>query len=118
MDYNKLKQEIKRRSLNEKFFIPEHTDLTVQGFNKAIKNDTLKVKDLESISRGMRIPVSYWFSEEDLVMKEEEHTYGSKVEKLTRLIDDLIDDKKRLKKTIDDLECKLEGTGHCSKATG
>ena len=119
MNYNKIKEEIKRKNFNENFFIPENTELGVQGFNKAIKNDTLKVKDLISISKGLKVPVSYWFQEEDQKINSEmEVTYGENpaaiIKRLNSLLDDCIDDKRRMKEEIDDLRTKLG----LRKATG
>jgi hypothetical protein len=112
LDYNKIKEEIKRKNFNEKFFIPENSDLSVQGFNKALKNDTLKVKDLISISKGLSLPVSHWFKEEDQFMiSEAKVTYGDNpamiIKELRALMEDCLDDKRRMKQEIDELKEKL-----------
>ncbi len=123
MNYNKIKEEIKRRNFNENFFIPENSKLGVQGFNKAIKKKTLKVEDLISISNGLKVPVSFWFQEEDkMILAETEKTYGDNlaviIKELRGMLNDSLDDKRRMKEEIDDLRQKLGETTVNRKATG
>jgi len=112
LNYNKIKEEIKRRNFNEKYFIPENTELSVQGFNKAVKNDTLKIKDLITISKGLKVPMAYWFQEDDdSITAETEITYGDNsakiIKELRTLLNDCVDDKRRLKQEVDELREKL-----------
>ena len=123
MNYNKIKEEIKRKNFNENFFIPENTKLGVQGFNKAIKNKTLKVEDLISISKGLSLPVAYWFKEEDQIINSEvEITYGESpatiIKRLNSTIDALLKGTEKLNKEVDNLMQKLEGKSVNRKATG
>lgn len=102
MNYSKVKEEISRKSFNEKFFIPEVTGLTVQGFNKALRNKTLKVSDLEKISKGLGLPMSRWFLEEDQVAEQGAiPVYGEPasitIQRLNRQIDQLLDQLEKLK---------------------
>lgn len=95
MDYRKIKEEISRKNLNEKYFIPETTGLTVQGFNKAIKKGTLKVADLEMISKALGIGTSYWFKDEELTnLEEAKQAYGEPasvtIKRLNRQIDEYL----------------------------
>lgn len=62
MDYNKLKSLIKDRGLTL-LKVSSGIGLTETGFYQAIKNNTLKVRDLEKISKILELPVSSFFEE-------------------------------------------------------
>jgi len=62
LDYNKLKSLIKDRGLTL-LKVSSGIGLTETGFYQAIKNNTLKVRDLEKISKILELPVSSFFEE-------------------------------------------------------
>ena len=95
MDYSKIRLELKKRGLDFKYFIVENTDMTPDGFRLACKNDTLKVRTLEQISKALEIPTSFWF--DDVSTKTE-----NDIKHLTDLLEECRDDKRRLKKMIDE----------------
>ena len=118
MDYKKIKEEIKRRNQNENFFFPEHVGMTVQGFNKAVKNDSLKVRTLEAISAGLNVSVGFWYEGGGALATENEGQYTRQFETmvhdLRQTIKDLREDKKRLlqenEQLRDQLGYRKEGT--------
>lgn len=119
VSYLKIKKEIEKKGSNLKTFIPEFAGMGVQGFKLAVDNGTLKVSTLEMISRKLKIPMAYWFQEEDqLIISENEITYGDNsatiIKELRALLNDSLDDKRRMKQEIDDLRERLG----LSKATG
>jgi hypothetical protein len=73
LDYNKIKKEITSRNFSIKKFIEGKIGLTENGFYMAVKNDTLKVRDLEKISRALELPMTHWFEDDtsDLTAREE-----------------------------------------------
>ncbi len=60
---SRLDKILKDKKISKKELF-ESIELTRQGFDYAIKNDSLRVKDLESIANFLNVPVSYFFGEE------------------------------------------------------
>ncbi|MHA1659558.1 MAG: hypothetical protein ACTSUT_10610 [Promethearchaeota archaeon] len=78
MNYNKIKELSKQKKISfRKLSIK--IDLTETGLYAAIRNNTLKVKDLEAISRVFKVPVKYFF--EDIEMSEKSNLKAEKAEK-------------------------------------
>jgi transcriptional regulator with XRE-family HTH domain len=67
LDYNKIKKLIALKNISIKRFFEEQIGMTENGFHQAVRNHTLKVRDLEKISRELGVPVSYWFEEDENV---------------------------------------------------
>ena len=112
LEYTKIKFEIEKRNFNLKHFIPKYTDMKPDGFRLACENGTLKVRTLQLISNTLKLPMSYWFQEEDkLLMAEGEIQYGETfpeiIKRLNALLEDSMDDKKRMKLEIDGLKNQL-----------
>ena len=112
LTYKEIVREIKKRNFDLKEFIPECTGYTVDGFRISIEKKTLRVDALEKISQALKIPMSYWFKDEDkLIVTEAERNYGESlheiIRRLNKLLDEAIDDKDRLKKQVDELQAKL-----------
>jgi hypothetical protein len=112
VSYQKIKLEVEKRGSQLRMFIPENAEMSVQGFKLAVDNGTLKVSTLEHISKALKIPMSYWFQEEDrLIQGEAELAYGENsaviIKRLNALVEDLMDDKARLKRENDELRDKL-----------
>lgn len=64
MDYSKLNEIFKAKNITLKHFLKKNVGLTVNGFRLAQKNETLKVKDLEKISKALKLPMTYWWEED------------------------------------------------------
>ncbi len=111
LEYNKIKSEIEQRNFNLKYFIPKYTDMKPDGFRLACENGTLKIRTLQAISNTLKLPMSYWFQEEDkLLMAEGELQYGETfpeiIKRLNALLEESMDDKRRMKREIDELKEK------------
>lgn len=77
MDYNKIPKIIKDKKYLKTHFIEDKIGMSLMGFNQTIKNGTLKVRDLEKISKELGLPMYYWWAEEDLIMpNEQSKIYG------------------------------------------
>ena len=66
MDYSKIKKEIVRNNYSVKGFVIEKIGMSEDGFYKALKNNTLKIRDLEKISEALGLPLSYWWADDAL----------------------------------------------------
>lgn len=63
MNYNKIEELRKSKGIAKKFLL-EQLDMSRPGFDTALKNKTLKVRDLERIAEILNVPVISFFSEE------------------------------------------------------
>lgn len=110
MNVNKVKDELRRRRIPINKFITDTVGMSVPGFNDALTNLTLSVGKLEIISRALDVPVAYWFDDQSDVVEDFTAPYGNNViaeiERLRKQIDDLIDDKIRLKAEIEKMKKK------------
>lgn len=110
MDFSRIAEYLKNKNISVKDFAPKHADMTADGLRYTLRKGTLKVSTLESISKGLGVPVEYWFSELKTEVNESPGIYGDNLSKeitrLRRLIDDLVDDKARLKREVDELREK------------
>jgi flagellar capping protein FliD len=133
MDYKKLKEKIiLSHGQIKKFFEKEGDSIEFSegGFYQALKNDSLKVCTLEEISKRIKVPMTYWWSN-DLSGKvgDFNQQYGNKlidsleknirvyektIEEKDHIIKALEEDKRKLLIRIDDIR-KKEGF---SKASG
>lgn len=64
MNYNKIKELAEQKNISVKYILAE-IDMTAPGYYSAIKNDTLKIRDLEKIAKILGVPVSYFFEENE-----------------------------------------------------
>jgi hypothetical protein len=77
MNYSKIKENIQSKKYLINNFIIEKIGMTVHGFNQTIAHETLKVRDLEKISKELRLPMRYWWEEEDQsLVQEQSKIYG------------------------------------------
>ena len=88
----------------------------IPGFKLAIDNGTLKVSTLELISRKLKVPMAYWFQDEDkLIMAETEITYGDNpaaiIKELRGWMNQCLNEKQKLQERIEELEKKLKERG-------
>lgn len=116
MNYKKIEETIKSKNFALKFFIPKVTGMTVQGFRKAILNETIKLRDVEKISEALGLPMKYWWEEnqDDFIMKEgnNDNRIG---EKERRMYQNVITN---LNKIIHDYEEQLGKKETRKRATG
>ncbi len=104
MDYNKITQELKRKKMLHQD-LARQMGITRQGLTAALRNKSLRVKDLESISEILDVPISYWW--EEYQVNENKISYQSQdmiIKRLNRQIDNYLDDIKRFKERILELE--------------
>jgi len=62
MIYNKIKILLNQKNLTIDA-LSEKIDMTASGFHYAVKNKSLKVKDLQKIAEVLEVPVAYFFEE-------------------------------------------------------
>lgn len=88
--------------------------MTVQGFNQAIKRETIKLRDVEKITNALGLPMSYWWEDDqdDFLIKGSGPDYGFTPEK-EKMYQDAI---RHLGKRIDELEEQLEKKEHKKRA--
>lgn len=107
MNYNNILKEIHDRRFAVTR-IAKIVGITPQGLYGAINNGTLRIDYLEIISKTIGVPMNYWFQDEDLVMHDKDPGYvlqsNAEIKKLNTLIEELRDDKKRMKDQIDELK--------------
>ena len=60
MDYSRLKKKLKLTGYSVKT-ISDEIGMTDAGLYKAINNNTLKIRDLESIATVLNVPINYFF---------------------------------------------------------
>jgi transcriptional regulator with XRE-family HTH domain len=98
VDYNKLEtlRKVKKYSQEE---LAKKITMTKNGYQQAIKNDTLKVKDLENIASVLGVHVSAFFSENSLINSNNSTCHNC--EQLQKLVDSQA-------KHIDRLELELQ----------
>jgi len=105
MNFNKITELIKKKNIQLKEFIPKNTSLGVDGFRYSISHRTLKVTDLEKISKGLNVPISYWWDDDaEYDFEDPQRYYGRSA---NEIINELRDDKERLKQRVDELESRL-----------
>lgn len=86
MDFNKIEKTIHAKNFSLKYFIPEVIGMTPRGFKISCDRQTLKVADLEKISKALRVPLSYWWDDDaDLISQEPDETYQALKEENNRL---------------------------------
>jgi len=83
-----------------------------KGFKLSVDNETLKVSILQKISSHLKIPMAYWFAEDDAnIISEIQVTYGDNpaiiIKELRDTLNECNDDKRRYKKQIDVLEVTI-----------
>ncbi len=110
--YEKIKSEIEKRNYRLKYFIREFAEMGEKGFKLSCENETLKVRTLQLISKALKVPMAYWFQEEDQwIIEETTLTYGDSpsiiIKELRNQLNESNDDKRRYKKQIDELSEKL-----------
>lgn len=111
MNYNKIAERQKSigMSLAE---LARRTGLTPNGISKIIREKNTKIDTLESISKALGVSMSFWWEEENWEIQEGSRAaYGETstetIRRLNRQIEDLIDDKARLKREIDGLNERI-----------
>ena len=99
MNYNKLENLRKLKKISQDVLAKE-IGLTKNGYQLAIKNDTLKVKDLESIVSILGVSISYFFT--DSQISDTSVTTCKNCEQIQKLVDSQ-------NRHIERLETELEG---------
>lgn len=118
MDYNKIREELKNRHINQKKFLVDTINMTVPGFNYACENGTLKIKDLESISEALKLDISYWFINTPLMVHDAPGEYQKRseadnftpimIDKLEKEIEFYVKENELLKEHIESLRLNVE----------
>lgn len=110
LEYSKIKKEIAIKGYSIKSFIEDRIGLTEDGFYKAVRNHTLKVRDLEKISEELNVPISYWFEEEDAAFELQERTtpYGFLSKEYKDVREKLIHTQEQLIKHLEERLVNLE----------
>ncbi len=60
MNYGKIKLELTQRGIEIKEFCKD-LGISEQGFHQMIRNRSMRVEVLESISRILQLPITFWF---------------------------------------------------------
>lgn len=103
MNYKRITDKIKSKNLGKVNFIEKEVGMTLAGFNSALKEQTLKVRDLERISEALHVPMNYWWPDEQPMITEEQPViYETK--RLRKENKKLDEDLERCKRTIDHLQ--------------
>ena len=82
MDYRKIKEALTSKNISIKRFAEEKLGMTEAGFHQAMKNNTLKVRDLEKICELLDLKVWYWYNEDIQKFFDENHRAKREYEKL------------------------------------
>lgn len=107
--YEKIKSEVTKRNYRMGNFIETYVGMGEKGFKLSVDNETLKVSILQKISSQLKIPMAYWFAEDDAqIISEIQITYGDNpaiiIKELRDTLKECNDDKRRYKNQIDALE--------------
>jgi transcriptional regulator with XRE-family HTH domain len=107
MIYNKIRKTIEENNFKIKAFF-KSCGFSDSFIYKAESADSLKVKDLEIISKKLGKPMSYWFEEEKNVLMEQkieyEKTHKKTVDELTDTISYFKHKCEKLEKENEDLK--------------
>ncbi len=82
MEYRKIKEALASKNISIKRFAEEKLGMTEAGFHQAMKNNTLKVRDLEKICELLDLKVWYWYNEDIQKFFDENHRAKREYEKL------------------------------------
>jgi len=104
VDFNKIFEEIKKRRFTFRS-VAQSVGISEPGLRGTIKNGTLKIEDLELISKKIEVPMTYWWEDEPLQVKDREIEFdiGKSVG-----MKPLIKENKELKNRVKLLEMTLE----------
>ena len=104
MDFNRI--EIRRKQLKlTQEELAKKANLTRVGYQKIIKKQSSTVQTLELLSVALGTDMSFWWLDESSYTVDNQTFYGKTA---NDIIQDFLDDKKRLKERIDELEYKLQ----------
>jgi transcriptional regulator with XRE-family HTH domain len=103
VDYNQIEIRRKKLKLTQQE-LAKKANISRVGYQKIIKKQSSTVETLELISKALGVDMSFWWNDETSEDNEIELSYGKAA---SDIIQDLLDDKKRLKARIDELENKI-----------
>lgn len=104
VDYNRI--EIKRKLLKlTQEELAKKANLTRVGYQKIIKKQSSTVETLELLSKALGMEMNFWWEDESNYAMDNPTFYGKTA---NDVIQDLLDDKKRMKARLDELESKLQ----------
>ncbi len=69
MNYGKIKLELTQRGIEIKEFCKD-LGISEQGFHQMIRNRSMRVEVLESISRILQLPITFWFDDNETNVKD------------------------------------------------
>lgn len=100
MNYRKLKEDIKTAGFKISD-VCKNIGMSETGFHLAVKNNTLKVRDLEKISNTLGVPVSSFFSDNDRQHKSASNEVNTLREKV-KILEESIKDKNKIIRLLED----------------
>jgi len=104
VDFNRI--EIRRKQLKlTQEELAKKANLTRVGYQKIIKKQSSTVNTLELISKALETDMSFWWLDEASYATDKQTYFGTTANDMIR---DLLDDKKRMKSRLDELEYKLQ----------
>ena len=103
MDFNRLEQRRKILGLTQKQ-VAEKAGMHVNTYSRILRDKTTTVETLENLSKALETAMNFWWDDEANYAIDNTKLYGKMA---NEIIKDLMDDKKRLKAQIDDLENRL-----------
>jgi hypothetical protein len=68
VNFNKIEETIRAKNFSVTYFLANTIKMTPNGFKKALREKTLKVRDLEIITAGLKLPMKYWWEEGDALL--------------------------------------------------
>jgi hypothetical protein len=74
MNFNKVREAIKAKNFQLDYFVKNATGMKPDGFRLALDNETLKVIELEKVSKALKLPMSYWWDDEANLISSENST--------------------------------------------
>lgn len=104
MDYNRIETRRKQLKLTQEE-LAKKANLTRVGYQKIIKKQSSTVDTLELISKALETDMSFWWTDVSSNAMDNQTFYGTTANDIIR---DLLDDKKRMREKLDELEYKLQ----------
>lgn len=104
MDFSKIEEIRKKRELSQEQ-LAKKAGISLQGYYTIIRKHSTTIKNLEKLSIALDVPMSYWWDDSPSAVAEAGIQYGSnpieEIKRLRKQVDDLVDDKTRIKALLD-----------------